>query len=56
VNSQNSRKRGNVSVEPTRNAMNAKCLLVSDVTDPKATLSTLAAFVAEDGQAGAKTA
>jgi alkaline phosphatase D len=51
-----SRKRGYVSVELTRKAMNAKYQVVSDVTDPKATLSTLAAFVVEDGQAGAKTA
>jgi alkaline phosphatase D len=51
-----SRKRGYVSVELTRKTMNAKYQVVSDVTDPKATLSTLAAFVVEDGQAGAKPA
>lgn len=51
-----SRKRGFAPVELTPLPMNAKDQVVSDVTDPNATLSTLAAFVVEDGQTGAKAA
>jgi alkaline phosphatase D len=51
-----SRKRGYVSVNLTKKAMTAKYQTVSDVMDPKATLSTLATFVVESGQAGAQRA
>jgi len=51
-----SRKRGYVSVALTSKRMDAKYQVVSDVTDPNATLSTLAAFVVEDGKPGAQKA
>ena len=51
-----SRKRGYVSVSLTPKGMYTKYLVVSDVTDPNATLSTLAAFVVEDGKPGAEKA
>ncbi|MBS0472875.1 MAG: alkaline phosphatase D family protein [Proteobacteria bacterium] len=47
-----SRKRGYVSVELTRERMTAKFQTVSDVTDPAATLSTLKTFVVDDGNPG----
>ncbi|MEJ0028101.1 MAG: alkaline phosphatase D family protein [Rhizomicrobium sp.] len=47
-----SRKRGYVSVELTRQAMTAKFQVVSDVTDANASLSTLRTFVVEDGKPG----
>jgi hypothetical protein len=39
-----------------RKAMNAKYQVVSDVTDLKATLSTLAAFAVRDSNPGAENA
>ncbi len=47
-----SRQRGYVSVELTRDAMTAKFQAVSDVTDADASLSTLKTFVVEDGKPG----
>jgi alkaline phosphatase D len=47
-----SRKRGYVSVELTRERLQARYQTVSDITDPNATLATLASFVVEDGKAG----
>jgi alkaline phosphatase D len=47
-----SRKRGYVSVDVTRERMQARYQTVSDITDPNATLSTLASFVVEDGKPG----
>jgi alkaline phosphatase D len=44
------------SVALTSKRMDAKYQVVSDVTDPNATLSTLAAFVVEDGKPGAQKA
>ncbi len=49
-----SRKRGYVSVNLTKKAMTAKYQTVSDIADPKATLSTLATFVVEHGKPGAQ--
>lgn len=51
-----SRKRGYVSVALTQKRMDAKFQVVSDVTDPDASVSTLASFVVEDGKAGAEKA
>ncbi|MGZ5935144.1 MAG: alkaline phosphatase D family protein, partial [Rhizomicrobium sp.] len=47
-----SRKRGYVSVELTRERLSARYQTVSDMTDPNATLATLASFVVEDGKPG----
>ena len=47
-----SRPRGYVSVDLTRDAMTARFQTVSDITDPNATKATLASFVVEDGKAG----
>jgi alkaline phosphatase D len=51
-----SRKRGYMVAEVTRERMVARFQAISDAADPKATVSTLAAFVIEDGQRGAVTA
>jgi alkaline phosphatase D len=51
-----SRRRGYVSVALTPKRMDTKYQVVSDVTDPNATRSTLAAFAVEDGKPGAETA
>ena len=48
-----SRKRGYVMVDLTRETMTTRFQVVSDVTDPNATLSTLKIFTIEDGRAGA---
>jgi alkaline phosphatase D len=48
-----SRKRGYVMVDLTRETMTTKFQTISDVTDPNATLSTLKTFTIEDGRAGA---
>ena len=47
-----SRRRGYVSVELTAERMNVAMRVVSDVTDPKATVATLKSFVVENGRAG----
>jgi alkaline phosphatase D len=47
-----SRKRGYVSVEVEAKQMTARMQAVSDVTDPKASLSTLTSFVIESGRPG----
>jgi alkaline phosphatase D len=47
-----SRKRGYISVELSRERMLARYQTVSDVTDANATLATLASFVVEDGKPG----
>ena len=47
-----SRKRGYVMVDLTRERMSARYQTVSDITDANASLSTLASFVVEDGKAG----
>ena len=47
-----SRKRGYVSVELTQERLSARYQTVSDMTDPNATLATLASFVVEDGKPG----
>jgi alkaline phosphatase D len=47
-----SRKRGYVSVELTRERLKADYQTVSDITDRDASLSTLASFVVEDGKPG----
>jgi len=47
-----SRKRGYVSVDLTRERLQARYQTVSDITDPDAALSTLAGFVVEDGKPG----
>jgi len=51
-----SRKRGYVSVRLSRKALTAKYQTVSDINDPKATVSTLKTFVVENGRAGAQEA
>jgi alkaline phosphatase D len=48
-----SRKRGYVMVDLERSRMIARFQTISDVADPKATLSTLRSFTIEDGRAGA---
>jgi alkaline phosphatase D len=48
-----SRKRGYVMVDLERRRMTTRFQTVSDVTDPRATLSTLRSFTVEDGSAGA---
>jgi alkaline phosphatase D len=47
-----SRRRGYVFVDLQKTRMDVAMRVVSDVTDPKATLSTLKSFVVEDGRAG----
>jgi alkaline phosphatase D len=47
-----SRPRGYVSVDLTRDKMTAKFQTVSDITDANATLSTLKTFVVADGKPG----
>lgn len=47
-----SRKRGYVSVDITRDKLLSRFQTVSDITDPNATQSTLASFVVEDGKPG----
>jgi alkaline phosphatase D len=51
-----SRRRGYVSVDLAPKRMNVAMRFVSDVTDPKATLSTLKSFVVENGRPGLKEA
>jgi alkaline phosphatase D len=48
-----SRKRGYVMVDLERGRMTTRFQTVSDVADPRATLSTLRSFTVEDGSAGA---
>jgi alkaline phosphatase D len=48
-----SRHRGYVSVELTPERMTTHCRTVSDVRDPRATVSTLRSFVVESGRPGA---
>jgi alkaline phosphatase D len=48
-----SRQRGYVSCALTRQAMTTRFRVVSNVADPKATVSTLRSFVVEDGKPGA---
>jgi alkaline phosphatase D len=45
-------KRGYVSVDVSRKAMNVRYRAIDDVKDPKADIATLASFVVEDGKAG----
>ena len=47
------RQRGYVSVELTAERLTAHLQTVSDVRDPRATLSTLRSFVVESGRPGA---
>lgn len=47
-----SRRRGYVSVELVPERMSVGMRVVSDVTDPKATIATLKRFVVENGRAG----
>ena len=47
-----SRKRGYVSVDITRDRMLTKFQAISDAADPNAALSTLTAFVVENGRTG----
>ena len=47
-----SRQRGYVAVEVTPQRMDVAMRVVSDATDPKATLSTLRNFIVEDKRAG----
>jgi alkaline phosphatase D len=51
-----SRQRGYVSVSLDKTRMETRFQVISDRRDPKATVSTLARFVVEDGQAGAQRA
>ena len=51
-----SRRRGYVLVEVAPERMDVAMRVVSDVTDPKATLSTLKRFVVENGRAGPQEA
>jgi alkaline phosphatase D len=46
------RQRGYLSTDLARERMTARCRVVSDVRDPKATVSTLASFVVESGKPG----
>ncbi len=48
-----SRMRGYVSVDLTRERMATRFRALSDVTDPSATISTLKSYVVEDGRPGA---
>ncbi len=47
-----SRWRGYLSIDVTPQRLTSRCQVVSDATDPAATLSTLATFVVEDGKPG----
>ena len=47
-----SRRRGYVLVEVTPERLNVAMRVVSDATDPKATLATLRSYVVENGRAG----
>jgi alkaline phosphatase D len=47
-----SRKRGYVSVETTRDRLTARFRAISDGADPNATVETLKTFVVENGKAG----
>jgi alkaline phosphatase D len=47
-----SRKRGYALVDASRGQLDVKLQVVSDATDPQATLSTLKHYVVEDGRAG----
>ena len=47
-----SRKRGYVSVDLDRKAMQVRMRVVSDAHDPNADISTLKAFVVENGRPG----
>jgi alkaline phosphatase D len=47
-----SRKRGYVSVDVDARQMTTRMQIVSDVTDPKATVSTLRTFAVENGKPG----
>ncbi|HEY1709042.1 MAG TPA: alkaline phosphatase D family protein [Rhizomicrobium sp.] len=48
----NGSNRGYVSVDVSRKEMNVRFRAVTDVTDPKTDIRTLAAFTLEDGRAG----
>ena len=48
-----SRHRGYVAVDLTRDRMETRMQIISDRRDPKATVSTLKRFVVESGRAGA---
>ena len=48
-----SRKRGYVSVDVDARQMTTRLRVVSDVTDPNASCSTLKTFAVESGKAGA---
>lgn len=50
-----SRQRGYMFLDITRDSLTAHFRTISDVTDPKATLSTLRSFVIENGRLGATT-
>jgi alkaline phosphatase D len=47
-----SRKRGYVSVDVDSRQMLTQLRVISDVTDPKASVSTLKTFVVENGKPG----
>jgi alkaline phosphatase D len=51
-----SRRRGYVLVDTGRKQMDVKMQVVSDATDPKATLSTLKHWIVENGRAGPQPA
>ena len=51
-----SRAHGHVSVDVTPTRMETRFRAISDRRDPKATVSTLKAFVVEDGRTGAVAA
>ncbi|HWE76382.1 MAG TPA: alkaline phosphatase D family protein [Stellaceae bacterium] len=51
-----SRRRGYVLVDTNRKQMDVKMQVVSDTTDPQATLSTLKHWIVEDGRAGPQAA
>ena len=50
----NGREHGYVSVELSKEECTTKFQIVSDIRDPKATVSTLKTFTVENGRAGAK--
>jgi alkaline phosphatase D len=47
-----SRKRGYVSVDVDAKQMTTRMRVISDVADPKATVSTLKTFAVENGKPG----
>jgi len=47
-----SRSRGYLSLDLTPTQLTARCQVISDPQDPKATLSTLATFTIADGRPG----